>query len=317
MRNLSLKQLQAVAAIVRQGSLTKAADELALTPAALSARIKQLEEEVGLPLFDRTSAGLRPTDAGREMLRAVDGVNAALESCADRLNALKGLSGGRVAAGLTSTAKYFAPQAIGAFSQLHPGVEINLVVGNRERLVDWLRDYDVDVAVMGRPPGDFPVEAVPFGEHPFVIIASPNHPLAARRKLTRGDLAKESFLAREDGSGTQSVFEEFLGGVIVRRPRFVVEMGSNETIKQAVMAGLGIALISGHTVANEVEAGRLALLDVVGLPIRRQWYAVRRADRILGPAGAAFRKFLIEKGERFLPRLPSKPRDWQVSPRRG
>jgi DNA-binding transcriptional LysR family regulator len=317
MRNLSLKQLQAVAAIIRNGSLTRAADELNVTPAALTSRIKQLEEEVGLLLFDRTSAGLRPTDAGREIMRAVDGVNAALESCAERLNAIRGLSGGRVTVGVVSTAKYFAPQVIAAFSQLHPAVEINLLVGNRGNTIETLREYGVDVAIMGRPPGDFPVEAVAFGDHPFVIIAYPNHPLAARRNITRADLAHEAFLVREDGSGTQNVFEEFMGAIVVKRPRLGIEMGSNETIKQAVMAGLGVALISGHTVATEVEAGRLALLDVRGLPIRRQWYAVRRADRILGPAAAAFRTFLIERGARWLPRLPTKSRDWQVSPRRG
>lgn len=317
MRNLSLKQLHAVAAIARNGSLTRAAAELNVTPAALTSRIKQLEDEVGLLLFDRTSVGLRPTDAGREILRAVDGVNAALEACADRLNAIKGLSGGRITVGVVSTAKYFAPQAIAAFSHLHPRVEINLLVGNRIHTIESLREYNVDIAIMGRPPGDFPVDAAPFGEHPFVIIAFPNHPLAVRRNITKADLAQEAFLVREDGSGTQNVFEEFMGGIVVKRPRLGIEMGSNETIKQAVMAGLGIALISGHTVATEVEAGRLALLDVAGLPIRRQWYAVRRADRTLGPAAAAFREFLIEKGGQWLPRLPTNTRGWQVSARRG
>jgi LysR family transcriptional regulator, low CO2-responsive transcriptional regulator len=317
MRNLSLKQLQAVSAIARSGSLTKAADVLAVTPAALTARIKQLEEEVGLPLFDRTSAGLRPTDAGREILHAFDAINGAIDACADRLNAMKGLSGGRITVGVVSTAKYFAPQAIAAFSQLHPAVEINLLVGNRGQTVQALKDYDVDLAIMGRPPGDFPVEAVPFGEHPFVIVAHPNHPLAIRKGLMKADLAREAFLVREDGSGTQAVFEEFMGGIAVRRPRLGIEMGSNETIKQAVMAGLGVALISGHTVAMELEAGRLALLDVAGLPIRRQWYALRRADRTLGPAARAFRQFLVDEGAKLLPRLPSKTRGWQVSARRG
>jgi DNA-binding transcriptional LysR family regulator len=304
MRNLSLKQLQAVAAIVRNGSLTRAAHELNLTPAALTSRLRQLEEEIGLPLFDRTSTGLKPTDAGHEVLWAVDSINVVIETCADRLNALKGLAGGRISIGVVSTAKYFAPQAIGAFLHRHPAIELNLLVGNRTRTIDSLRDYAIDIAIMGRPPGDFPVEAMPFGDHPFVIIAHPEHPLAGQKGLAKDDLVNEAFLVREDGSGTQTVLEEFLAGLVVKRPRLGIEMGSNETIKQAVMAGLGVALISGHTVATEVEAGRLALLDVVGLPIHRQWYAVRRTDKTLGPAAAAFRDFLVREGAHWLPSLP-------------
>ncbi|WP_336487862.1 LysR family transcriptional regulator [Methylobacterium nigriterrae] len=301
MRNLSLKQLQAVAAVARLGTMTRAAQELNVTSAALYARIRQLEEEAGLLLFDRTPTGLKPTDAGREMLWAIDSINTVLETCTDRLRTLKGGAGGRVTMGVVSTAKYFAPQVIAGFVGLHPGVEINLSVGNRGSTVESLRNYEIDFAIMGRPPRDFAIEAEIFGPHPIVLIAAPSNPLAGRTGLTRADLSEESFLVREEGSGTRTVFEEFMSGVIIKRARLGIDSGSNETIKQAVMAGLGIALLSAHTVAAEVETGRLVLLDVQGLPIRRDWYAVRRADKVLGPAARAFWEYLMQDGARWLP----------------
>ena len=303
MRNLSLKQLQAVAAVARLGTMTRAAQELNVTSAALYARIRQLEEEAGLMLFDRTPTGLKPTDAGREMLWAIDSINTVLETCADRLQTLRGGSGGRVSLGVVSTAKYFAPQIIAGFVARFPGVEINLSVGNRGAMVEALRNYETDFALMGRPPRDFAIEAEIFGPHPLVLIAAPGHPLAERRGLARADLAEEAFLVREDGSGTRTVFEEFMAGVIIRRAKLVIDSGSNETIKQAVMAGLGMALLSAHTVAAEVESGRLVLLDVQGLPIRRDWYVVRRADKTLGPAAKGLWDYVVREGAEHLPQV--------------
>lgn len=303
MRNLSLKQLQAVAAVSRLGTMTRAAQELNVTSAALYARIRQLEEEAGLLLFDRTPTGLKPTDAGREMLWAIDSINTVLETCAERLEILKGGGGGRVAMGVVSTAKYFTPQIIAGFCAQNPAVEINLAVGNRGDTVEALRNYAIDFAIMGRPPRDFAIEAETFGAHPLVLVAQPGHPLAGRSGLTRADLAEESFLVREEGSGTRTVFEEFMSGVMIKRAKLGIDSASNETIKQAVMAGLGIALISGHTVAAEVGSRRLILLDVHGLPIRRDWYAVRRGDKVLGPAAAACWDFVVKEGARWLPTL--------------
>ncbi|GLS73140.1 HTH-type transcriptional regulator CbbR [Methylobacterium tardum] len=301
MRNLSLKQLQAVAAVARLGTMTRAAQELNVTSAALYARIRQLEEEAGLLLFDRTPGGLKPTDAGREMLWAIDSINTVLETCTDRLRTLRGAEGGRVALGVVSTAKYFAPQVIAGFVKKHPGVEISLSVRNRGQTVEALRGYEIDFALMGRPPRDFPIEAATFGPHPIVLIAPPGHPLAGKIGLNREDLADQPFFLREEGSGTRMVFEEFMAGVLVKRAPLDIDTGSNETIKQAVMAGLGIALLSVHSVAAELESGRLVLLDVKGLPIRRDWYAVRRADKVLGPAASAVWSFLMAEGARSLP----------------
>lgn len=306
LRNLSLKQLQAVAAIARHGTITKAAEELRVTPAALTLRIKQFESEAGCALFDRTSGGLLITDAGREVLSAVDSIQTIIETCAERLNAAKGMIGGHVAIGVVSTAKYYAPRAIAAFAKANPTIEIRLSVGNRENTIKLLRDRDVDIAIMGRPPKDFGVEAQPFGKHPFVFIASPGHHLARRKDLTRKDLMGESFLVREGGSGTRNIFEQFTGEAAPKRPQFSVEIGSNETIKQAVMAELGVALISAHTIATEVETGRLVILDVRGFPIWRQWFAVRRADKTFTLPAKAFWNFMVTEGEKWIPRLRSR-----------
>ncbi|GBU18673.1 MULTISPECIES: LysR family transcriptional regulator [Methylobacterium] len=308
MRNLSLKQLQAVAAVARLGTMTRAAQELNVTSAALYARIRQLEDEAGLLLFDRTPNGLKPTDAGREMLWAIDSINTVLETCADRLRTLKGGAGGRVSLGVVSTAKYFAPQVISGFIEGHPGVEISLSVGNRGVTVEALRNYETDFAIMGRPPRDFAIEAQIFGPHPLVLVAAPGHRLVGRRGLRRADLGEESFLVREEGSGTRTVFEEYMAGIITRRANLVIDSGSNETIKQAVMAGLGIALLSAHTVATEIESGRLAIIDVQGLPIRRDWFAVRRADKTLGPAAQGLWEYLVTEGARWLPQVDVNPK---------
>jgi DNA-binding transcriptional LysR family regulator len=301
LRNLSLKQLQAVAAVARHGTITKAAQELRVTPAALTLRIKQLESEAGCALFDRTPGGLLITDPGREVLSAVNSIQTIIETCAERLNAAKGMTGGHVTIGVVSTAKYYAPRAIAAFAKANPTIEIRLAVGNRENTIKLLRDRDVDIAIMGRPPKDFAVEAEAFGKHPFVFISSPNNRLVGRKNLTKKDLQGESFLVREGGSGTRNIFEQFTGDAAPRRPQFSVEIGSNETIKQAVMAELGVALISAHTIATEVAAGRLAVLDVKGFPIWRQWFAVRRADKTFTLPAKAFWSFMTKEGKNWLP----------------
>jgi len=305
MLSLTFKQLEAVREVDRRGTVVKAADALHVTPAALTSRIKLLEEDLGLPLFDRTGNRLRATDAGREVVAAAARIDRGISDLADTLEAMKGLHGGRVRFGATSTAKYFAAELIAAFLRQHAGIDLNLVVGNRAETVESLRNYDVDVALMGRAPSDFGAESEPFGPHPYVIIASADHPLRWRRRISKAELADQKFLVREEGSGTRGIFEYLYNEARARFPKDIVEMGSNETIKQAVMAGLGLSLISAHTIESEVAAGRLAVLKVEGLPIVRQWFVVRRSDRELPPAGSALWTFIKKKGSAFLPHLSS------------
>ncbi|MDP9338215.1 MAG: LysR substrate-binding domain-containing protein [Acidobacteriota bacterium] len=287
--------------MARRGTVVKAASALHVTPAALTSRIKLLEEDLGLALFDRIGNRLRATDAGREVVAAAARMDRAIADLSDTLQAMKGLHGGRVRFGAVSTAKYFAAQLIAAFLRQHEGVELNLVIGNRAEMVESLRNYDIDMALTGRPPSDFSVESAPFGRHPYVIIAPAGHPLTRRRRISRAELANQKFLVREDGSGTRNIFEYFFNEPGIRHPKDSIEIGSDETIKQAVIAGLGLSLISAHTIAPEVADRRLAILKVQGLPIVRQWFVVRRTDRELPPAGRALWTFIAKKGSTFLP----------------
>ena len=201
--------------------------------------------------------------------------------------------GGRLSVAVVSTAKYFAPRLIAAFVAEHP--EARTQVPHRQSRRDHERccaAQDADVALAGRPPADLAVEKALIGPHPYVIIAPPGHRLAGARALKREALAGEAFLFREAGSGTRSLFDYFLGDIGVRQAQPGIELGSNETIKQAVMAGLGIALISAHTIAAEIADGRLVTLDVEGLPIVRQWFVLHRADRPLSPAALRVPGFL-------------------------
>lgn len=299
---VTLKQLRALDAIVRTGTITKAAQALGVTPPAVTMQMRLLEEAAGLPLLEKTDSGLRPTDAGGAVLDTAHRCEAALEACSDALQALKGAGGGRVTVGVVSTAKYFAPRALAAFSQAHPRVEMRLSVGNRSETITALKDYELDLAIMGRPPQSFDVEQAAIGDHPHVIVAPPDHPMAGKRRLAISKLADETFLLREDGSGTRILMQRLFAEVGLN-PNIGMEIGSNETIKQAVMAGLGIALISVHTVAAEVKEGRLAILDVAGLPVVRQWFVVRRSDKDLMPASQALWDFLAKSCADFLPDL--------------
>ena len=303
MRHVTLRQLRALLAIQAQGKIVNAAKVLGLTAPAVTLQLKQLEEDAGAVLFDRTTQGMRPTAAGLAVIDAAQAIEERLRVLRDEIDAIRGARRGSLVVGAVSTAKYFAPQVVAGFMREHPDVDLKLFVGNRAQTITSLKDHRIDVAVMGRPPRDVPVRAAAFGDHPLLVVAAPDHPLAGRRGIGREEVAREHFIIREPGSGTRSSFERFLGEIPGRLDDPGTEMDSNETIKQAVMAGLGVAFISAHTVALEVEAGRLAVLDVEGLPVWRQWFAVARSDRSVTPVMAAFEAFLAQSAAAFLPVL--------------
>lgn len=305
MRRLTLKQLQTVRAVAQSGTIATAADILKVTPAALTARIKLLESDVGLAFFDRAGGRLRLTDAGQEVVNTTVRMEMLLVELGNTLAALKGKHAGRISVGIVSTAKYFAPRLIAAFSKENPRIDLSLAIGNRQETIKLLRDYAIDIVLMGQPPSDFPVISQPIGTHPQVVIAPLDHPLVGRHGIDRADLANENFIVREDGSGTRGVFDFFFGGVVVRQPHIKFEIGSNETIKQAVMAGLGLSLISAHTIEAEIADRRLAVLDVKGLPIFRQWFLVRRANWTPTPVGEAMWAFAAAHASTFMPDVPT------------
>lgn len=300
MRSVTLKQLRALSAVIETGSVTGAAKRLNVTPPAVTMQVQLLEELLGVPLLDRLGERFRPTNAGREVIETTLRIETELHNCSAAMEALRNLSGGRVAVGVVSTAKYFAPHALGAFRREYPQIELSLVVGNREEIILALKADRIDIAIMGRPPSELAVDMHVMGDHPHVMIAPPDHPWVGRTGLKPADFANETFLVREPGSGTRTLMEKFFAQADIR-PVMAMEVGSNETVKQAVMAGLGLSFISAHTIAAELEGGRLALLDVVGLPIVRQWFVAKRTDKRLAPAAAAVKAFLVDRGRHFLP----------------
>jgi LysR family transcriptional regulator, low CO2-responsive transcriptional regulator len=303
LNNLTLRQLRAFAATLAGGSQAAAAQRLGVTQPAVTLQLRNLRDLAGVELLQRTDKGVLPTDAGRALLELNERIALALDDCVQLLETIKGATGGRVAVGAVSTAKYFVPATIGAFAQRFPDIEFKLTIGNRSQVMQGLRDYSLDLAITGRPPEDMALESRLIGDHPNIIIAKAGHPLASRKGLELRELAHEAFLMREQGSGTRQLMQRLTDDADFQ-PKIGMEFDSNETIKQAVMAGLGIAFISAHTVASEIEHGRLSVLDVVGLPMVRQWFVLRRIDKRLLPPAAAFQDFLSREAARFLPAPP-------------
>jgi LysR family transcriptional regulator, low CO2-responsive transcriptional regulator len=299
MRGATLKQLRAFAAAARHGSLARAAEELHLTPPAVTMQIKELEAAVGLPLFDRSGKAIQLTTTGEYLLVYVRRLLATLKDADDAMARLRGGESGRIAIGMVSTAKYFLPRLLARFRAQHPGVQMTMTVGNREQLVAQLRDNEVDLAVMGTPPRELATRAAAFAAHPLAVVAAPEHPLAAQREVSAAALAPEPFIVREPGSGTRAAMEYYFREQRIAPPR-VMEMASNETIKQAVIADMGLAFLSLHTCGLEIETGQLVVLDVAGLPVMRRWHIVHLQGRTLSPAAEALRYFVMEHGEALL-----------------
>ena len=299
-RAVTLKQLRALAAVVQHGTYTAAARNLHVTPPAISIQMGLLEAMAGMPLVERSGDHYLATQAGQKLVEAARVIEETLAESAEAIIHLKGAEGGPARVGIVSTAKYFAPRALAAFSRAHPGVDVRLSVGNRRETIAAMANHEIDFAIMGRPPQDFPVESVAFGEHPHVIITPPDHPLVGQKNIPIKSLAQERFLSREQGSGTRTLMNRLFAGVGIEPP-IGMEIGSNETINQAVIAGLGVALISVHTVAIELGDGRLTALDIQGMPLIRNWFVVRRQEKRMLPATHALWDFLESNGKSFLP----------------
>mgnify|MGYP005805989247 CR=1 FL=1 len=301
MKNATFRQLRVFSEVARHLSFAKAAQVLHLTPPAVTMQIKELEGHVGLPLFDRSGRTVTLTTPGEYMLVYARRMLATLKDAEDAAARLQQVEVGTLTIGMVSTAKYFLPRLLAQFREEHEGVEIRLVEGNRGELVQMLQANDVDVAVMGRPPREMATRTEPFAAHPHVFIAPVGHPLLAEEggPLTVDALRPYGFIVREEGSGTRAALEKFLEQSRLE-PRVIMEMGSNETIKQAVMAGMGISFLSLHTLQLELDNGLLALVDVAGTPVVRAWNVVHTLSKVLSPAAEAFRYFVLERGEAYL-----------------
>ncbi len=292
-RHATLRQLQLFEAIVRLGSYTKAAEELFLTQPTVSLQMKKLADSVGLTLLEQVGRQTRPTEAGDALYQACRTIFRALGNLESKFADLKGLRAGKLKLGVITTAKYFAPEILGGFCKLYPGVEVSLKVSNRDRAIERILAYDDDLYILGAPPPDeLDVEAYPFAPNPLVVMAARDHPLVGQKRIPFERIAREPFILREPGSGTRDtvvkLFEQH--GF---QPKVRLELGSNEAIKHAVVGGLGLAIQSLHTLTLEGVNGPVALLDVVGFPIPRQWYIVHPRNKDLSLVAKAFLEFAL------------------------
>ena len=297
--HITLRQFQVFEAAARLGGYTRAAETLHLSQPAVSMQIRQLEEQAGMPLFDQIGKKIHLTDAGRALYQHAQNILAQVLEAQLELEEMRGVRRGQLNITVASTANYFAPRLLAAFCQRHPEVKVSLDVSNREHILALLNETDKDLAIMGRPPEASDLVAHPFMENPLVVIAAPGHPLARAHNIPLARLAQESFISREAGSGTRMAAERFFDEAGTRLST-AMEMSSNEAIKQAVQAGLGLGVVSIHTLEMELALDRLAILDVEGFPILRHWYLVHRQGKRFSAVAQAFLNFVMSEAELLL-----------------
>ena len=290
--HLTLRQLKIFSQAARHSSLTRAAAELHLSQPAVSMQIKQLEESIGMSLFDRVGKGLRLTEAGRELERYSREVTAKVEEIGQVMDEIKGLKRGALSIAVATTVSQYAIQAVAGFHQRYPGIQVSLDVTNRKSLLSQLESNEADIVLMGFPPKKRQLEAIPFMDNPLVVIAATDHELVGRKAIKLSEISGETFLLREPGSGTRQAVERYLRskGVTLSTTLF---MSGNEAIKYGVEAGLGLAIVSRHTISLELKTGRLRELPVRGFPLVRKWYIVRPATRRYSAAAKAFADFIL------------------------
>jgi DNA-binding transcriptional LysR family regulator len=292
MLNITLRQLKVFQAVVRHLSYSRAAEALHLTQPAVSMQIKQLEEVTGIPLFEQLGKKIYLTEAGTEFQQYCQNILQQLNDAEAMFANLKGMHG-KLSICVASTASYFTPQLLAEFCKRYPKAQVSLNVTNREILLQRLANNEMDMAIMGRPPNAFDLEAVSFMENPLVIIAPMHHPLANASSIPLTRLSAETFLLQEQGSGTRTAMEHFFAEKNIPLNKSA-EMDTNEAIKQAVQAGMGLGILSRHSINLELETRRLAILDVQDFPIQGHWYVVHRKGKRLSTVAQAFKEFLFK-----------------------
>lgn len=296
LKNISLRQLKVFDAVARHLNYTRAAEEFFLTQPAVSMQVKQLEEQLGLAMFEQLGKRIHLTEAGQETLTYARTILQQLDELEAVLNRMKGMQGGRLRISVATTANYFIPALLGTFSRRFPDVTVSLEVTNRETLLSQLTENIVDLVIMGQPPTGLDCEAQAFMDNPLVVVAPLEHALAKKKSIPLARLQEEIFLVRESGSGTRIAMERFFSerGMKLKTG---MEVGSNEAIKQSVQAGLGLGLLSHATIEQELALKRLAVLDVADFPIMRHWYVVHRLGKRLSPVAEAFREFVLAEAK--------------------
>lgn len=295
MKHATLRQLKVFEAVARYLSFSRAAEELHLTQPAVSTQVKKLEEHAGLALFEQFGKKIYLTPAGAELLDISRGIIQQFELAESAMTQFKGVAGGKLNVAVISAGDYFFPRLLVEFIGRHQGVVVNFTVHNREELLSQMASNLTDLAIMVRPPHELDVTSEAFAPHPYVIVAPTGHPLAAERAIRIERLAREPFVVREQGSDTWHSMEEGFGKHLAGL-NITMRIKSTETIKQAVIAGLGLGFLSAHTIAQELRSGSLTVLDVQGFPLMLNWYIVQRRNKRLPPVAQAFKDFLLCEG---------------------
>lgn len=302
-RHTTFRQMQIFEAVVRLGSFTRAAEELFLTQPTVSTQFKKLTEAMDIPLIDQSGRILKPTEAGEELYRTVKTIFDSLANLDTRVAELKGLKRGRLRLAVITTAKYFAPEILGDFSRQYPGVDVSLKVTNRDRILERIADNEDDLYILGQPAkNEAGLEMQAFAPNPLVVVAPKDHPLARESSIPLSRLAEEPFIVREVGSGIRDASLKLFAEADCT-PNVRMELGSNEAIKHAVFAGLGVSVLSLHSLTFEGAEGPFEILDVQGFPIQRNWYLVHRKDKELSRIAAEFIDFALDSGSVITERM--------------
>ena len=292
LRHATLHQLRIFQAVAEHNSFARAAKALHLSPPTLSLQVKQLAETVGQPLFEQLGKKIYLTAAGKILSQASQDISQRMDLLSSELAALQGMERGSLKLAILTTVKYTVPKSLGGFCAAHPGIDVAMVVGNRESLLQRLASNQDDLYIMGQPPQHLNLVCEDFADNPLVLVAPPNHPLVGKRRIEPARLRQEPFILREPGSGTRLTMEQFFaeqGFSPINR----LEVGSNEAIKQTVAGGLGLAVLSATTVVSELALGELVQLEVKGFPLIRRWYVVYSGGKRLSPAALAFKQWLL------------------------
>ena len=302
-RHATLRQLQVFEAIVRHGNFTRASEELFLTQPTVSMQVKKLADAMGLPLFESVGRGVKPTQAALELYEACRAIFETLANLEMKIADIKGIKRGRLRLCVVTTAKYIAPELLGEFTQMHEGIEVSLKVTNRDRVIDRMQANEDDLYIMGQAPTDeLPVDAYAFAPNPLVIMAPRNHPLVGKKRIPLSAIADEPLILREPGSGIRDVTLRLFSEAGLR-PKVRMELGSNEAIKHAIVGGLGLSILSLHTLTLEGSDGPVAVLDVEGFPIQRQWFMVHPKGKELSLVARAFLEYAIASEPKIRDRL--------------
>lgn len=299
MLHITFRQLKVFESVARNLSYSGAANELHLTQPAVSMQIKQLEDNIDLPLFEQLGKRIYLTEAGKELYQYSRAIAQQLADMEVALDELKGMERGKLNISVVTTANYFAPHLLAKFCQRYKGITVSLNVSNRETVLKQLNDNLIDLAIMGQPPDHLDIDSQSFMENPLVVVAPPSHPLCSEKKIAVKKMAKEIFLVRESGSGTRGAMERFFAAHKININKGM-ETDTTEAIKQAVQAGMGLGIMSKHTVELELETSRLKILDVQDFPIMRYWHVVNRKNKRLSSVANTFRDFLLREAQSLM-----------------